>query len=405
MKAFLVILLWFSITSILHSYLLYPLLLRRLARGKRPNRLLFSKEEEWPRVSVILSAYNEQEVIRQKMDSLVGLDYPENKIRLYVGSDCSSDQTNAIVSEYAARHPHLRFFPFTQRRGKPGVINELAGIATEEWGRGPGHIFILTDASVMLDPHCAATLVRHFKNPEIDVVDAHMIHFGMKEEGISRAEDEYISSEVQLKYREGLIWGAMAGPFGGCYAIRSNRFAFVPPNFLVDDFYITMKALEQGGKAINDLEATCREPVSHTIREEFRRKARISAGNFQNMSAFRHLWWPPFRPLSFTFFSHKVLRWLGPFFFIIILLSSGLLAMEGNLFYALLFWVMVGGLIVLPLLDILFNALGINLLPLRGARYFVMMNLALLQGFFKYLKGIRSNVWEPTKRNHGRSKP
>jgi len=395
------ILLWLSLLSVLHSYLLYPLLLRWLARGKQPNRLAFSGEEGWPQVSVILSAYNEQEVIRQKMDSLLGLDYPENRISLYIGSDCSSDQTNAIISEYAARHPRLRFFPYTRRRGKPGVINDLADRAIEEWGRGPGHIFILTDASVMMDSHCASALARHFKNPEIDLVDAHMIHVGMKEGGISRAEDEYISSEVRLKYREGLVWGKMVGPFGGCYALRSNRFTKVPPNFLVDDFYITMKVLEQGGKAINDLEATCREPVSHDIWEEFRRKARISAGNFQNMATFAHLWWPPLRPLPFAFFSHKILRWLGPFFIMAMLLGTGLLALGGNLFYILLFWVMAGGLIILPLMDVLLNALGLNLLPLRGTRYFVMMNLALLQGFFKYIKGIHSNVWEPTKRNHG----
>ena len=399
MTVFLVFLLWLSLLGILHSYLFYPLLLRWLARGKKPNHLVFTPKDNWPQVSIIMSAYNEQAVIRQKMESLLQLDYPEGKLHFYIGSDCSSDQTNAIIANYAAQNAHLHFFPFTERRGKPGVINQLTDIAIEEWGKSAEHIFIITDASVMMDPHCARALVRHFKNPEIDIVDAHMIHIGMKEEGISQAEDEYISSEVRLKHREGLVWGKMIGPFGGCFALRGNRFSRVPSNFLVDDFFITMKVFEQGGKAINDLEATCREPVSHEIGEEFRRKARISAGNFQNLTTFTHLWWPPVRPLAFAFFSHKVLRWLGPFFILIILLTSGLLALGGNLFYTLLFSVMVGAVIMLPLLDVLFNSLGLNLLPLRGVHYFIMMNLALLQGFINFIKGIRSNVWEPTKRN------
>lgn len=395
---------WLSLSGILHSYVVYPLLLRWLARNKKPDRLLYSAEDEWPRLSVIMSAYNEEQVIRQKMESLLQLDYPEGKLKLYIGSDCSVDRTNAIVAEYAANDSRLHFFPFAERCGKPGVVNQLAEAALQDAGNDPEHIFILTDASVMMDPHCARALARHFKNPEIDIVDAHMIHTGIAEEGISRAEDEYISSEVRLKHREGLVWGKMIGPFGGCYALRARRYSRVPANFLVDDFYITMKVFEQGGKAINDLEATCREPVSHELREEFRRKARISAGNFQNLTTFTHLWWPPLHPLAFAFFSHKVLRWLGPFFLLAALLCSAILSLQGNLFYTLLFWVIAGALILLPLLDVLFNSLGLNLLPLRGARYFVMMNLALLQGFIKFIKGIRSNVWEPTKRSH-RSKP
>ncbi|MCB9288601.1 MAG: glycosyltransferase [Lewinellaceae bacterium] len=399
MNELLAIAFWVSLLSIGHSYLFYPLLLRWLARGKKENQIVYSSEEAWPPVSVIMSAYNEQSVIRQKMDSLLHLDYPQGKLRFYIGSDCSTDRTNTIIEEYASRNPHLHFFPFSERRGKPGVINELTARAEEKQGKNKDHVFVITDASVMMDPHCLKALVRHFKNQEVDIVDAHMIHVGMREDGISRAEDEYISSEVGLKHREGLAWGKMIGPFGGCYAVRASRFSRVPPNFLVDDFYITMKVFEQGGKAISDLEATCREPVSHELREEFRRKARISAGNFQNLTTFTHLWWPPVRPLSFAFFSHKVLRWLGPFFIFAILLSSAILGFRGNLFYALLFSVMAGGLILLPLLDLLLNSLGVNILPLRGARYFVMMNLALLQGFINFIKGIRSNVWEPTKRN------
>ena len=151
--------------------------------------------------------------------------------------------------------------------------------------------------------------------------------------------------------------------------------------------------------AINEQNAICYEGVSHEISEEYRRKSRISAGNFQNLSTFPHLWWPPFAPLQFAFFSHKVLRWIVPFLLIIMLITLVGLSLMGNLFYALLLVLLVSGLFFVPLLDVLLKKIGINFSLLRNIRYFLMMNLALLEGFFKYIKGIRSNVWEPTKRN------
>lgn len=399
MELLLEIIFWLCFGSIAYTYLAYPALLHWLARGLKASPPVLAPGEQWPRMTALMSVYNEESVIRQKLDSLVALDYPKDRMALFIGSDCSSDGTNAAVEAYAARYPFIHFYPFEQRQGKPGVINQLARQAAGHWPIGQDHVFVITDASVMLEPRVFYCLARHFKDPAVGLADAHLVHTGMKAAGISKAENQYISTEVRLKHLEGLVWGAMIGPFGACYAVRSNRFVEVPPAFLVDDFYIAMKVLEAGDKAINDLEAICYESVSHEASEEYRRKARISAGNFQNLAVFRHLWWPPVGQLAFAFFSHKVLRWMVPFAIILMLLTCGLLGLTGNLFYLILFCLMVGGLSLVPLLDGLLNRWNVNLLPLRGAHYFIMMNLALLEGFFKYIKGIRSNVWEPTKRN------
>jgi hypothetical protein len=173
----------------------------------------------------------------------------------------------------------------------------------------------------------------------------------------------------------------MLGPFGGCYAIRSDYFSPVPPNFLVDDFYIAMGAFERGGLAVNDLEAYCYEAVSHSIKEEFRRKKRISAGNYQNLRRFGYLCWSKDWKLSFAFCSHIILTLMGN--------------IPGQV---LLINLVVFGLL-LPGLDVLLASQGIHWRILRSLRYFILMNIALLAGFFKYLKGIKSNVWQPTKRN------
>ncbi len=382
-----------------HSYLFYPLLLRFMARGRKNNTDVFAEGDTLPFVSVIMSLYNEEKVIARKLETLLHQEYPPERRAVFIGSDGSIDATNTIVARTVEGIKGVTFIPFTERRGKPGVINQLVEMALQAHPPGEDHILLLTDASVMQSPRVTYHLAKHFRNTGIGVVDAFMIHTGLEDHGISRSEDHYISSEVRLKHWESIVWRQMIGPFGGCYAVRSDFFTRVPPNFLVDDFFITMKAFEKGALAINEPEAKCYEPVSHEWREEFRRKARISAGNFQNLLLFRKMWWPPFSSLSFAFFSHKILRWIGPFLLLIMGMSSAIGALKGNLLSLFLFLCFIGATLLAPLLDAILKKLGINLLLLRNIRYFILMNIALMQGFFKFLKGIRSNVWEPTKRN------
>src|SRR5690606_1843765 len=147
-----------------------------------------------------------------------------------------------------------------------------------------GEVFILTDANVFFTKDTIYQLVKHYKNPEVAQVGGNIINPEHKQDGISFQEKSYLSRENIIKYQEGIIWGCMIGAFGGCYSIRANYFVPVPPKFLVDDFYISMHVLEQNKKALNELDAHCYEDVSNKIKEEFRRKLRISAGNFQNLA-------------------------------------------------------------------------------------------------------------------------
>lgn len=398
---FLRVLCWVSLAGVVHTYLLYPLILRSLACGKPPHELVYKSEEKqlFPRVSILMSAYNEERVLPEKLLSLEQLDYPVEKISLYAGSDHSSDQTGQILEAFAAKHSWAVFVPFSERQGKPAIINQLAARALQDHGKGQGHLLLITDANIILSPKALFHLTRHFRDPQIGVADSHILPYGVKEEGISKAEQRYLSTEVLLKHWEGILWGAMIGPFGGCYAVRSDFFNPAPSTFLVDDFYITMKALEAGGKALNDLEAVCYEGATHDVEVEFRRKKRIGAGNFQNMKVFQKLWWPPFTGLRFAFFSHKILRWITPHLILTGTLCVALLALSGNQMYQILLVLLGVCMFLLPLLDVLLVRMGIQLLILRGIRYFWMMNLALFSGWINYLKGIHTNVWQPTQRS------
>ncbi len=404
MMLFVQILLWGCVYGLVHSYVVYPLLLRWAAAKKQNNQLLHSRDEATlPVVSFIMSLYNEESVIEEKLQTLAQSRYPAHKLRIYIGSDCSSDATNTQVSVWAKQHPQAHFFAFEERRGKPSVINDLISSASDALNGQEAHVLIISDANVLLEPDTIYHLAKHFKNPVIGLVDSNIQHpsqRAMAAEGIAASEDHYISREVRIKHLEGRAWGRTMGPLGGCYAIRAAWFSPVPPNFLVDDFYIAMSVFEQGGRAINELEAVCYEVVSSDLKEEFRRKTRISAGNFANLATFKHLLWPLTSSLSFAFLSHKVLRWLGPFFILTAYLCLwGLTLVGGNQFYGTLLLLASLGLFGVPVLDGLLKKLNINVVLLRYITYFNAMNLALFNGFFKYLKGVQNGIWQPTKRN------
>lgn len=392
------IIFWGSLAALAHTYFFFPMLIRWLAAGKSGNPIFFEKNApELPRVSVVMSVFNEEKVILEKLESLAATDFPAEKIQFFVGSDCSDDSTNLICERFAAARPNFFFKNFEQRRGKPSVINDLAKLIFEKNPPAKNHLLLLTDASVMLERDTIFQLSRHFKNEKIGVVDAQIRAAGLRAEGISRSENQYLTGETLLKHHESLAWGAMMGPFGGCYALRSDLFESVPTNHLVDDFWLNFRVLEHGFQSINELAAVCHEGATHRTQDEYRRKKRIAAGSFQNLWAFRRWVLPPSTRIGFAFFSHKVLRWFGGFFLGAMLISAGGLAFFSG-FFLKIFGLLLAVLAGVPLLDFLFKSLKINFLPLRNLSYFLAMNLALVEGFFKFRRGIRSGTWTRTPR-------
>lgn len=382
------ILFWLSVFMVFHSYVLFPFILKVRA-GKRNMEFPILKEEERPFISILVSAFNEEAVIEEKIESVFKSDYPQEKFELLIGSDNSTDKTNEIVENLALKYPNLIFKPYHSRRGKQNVVNDLFQLSK-------GSILILTDANVIFDINTISEIARAFKNPEVGLVDTNMINRGLKKEGISHQEKAYISREVMIKQHESVVWGSMMGPFGGCYAIRHEDYSKVPSNALVDDFYINMKIFEKGKKAVNNLNARVFEDVSNDLKIEMLRKIRIATGNFQNLKWFRHLLWPMNNGIAFTFLSHKVLRWLGPFFLIIAFVSS-LFLMEFPLYQLALALQFLGFLV--PLIDSVLRKLNIHNKLLRFITHFYSMNLALLIGFFRFTRGVKSGVWKVTKRN------
>lgn len=390
------------VLGIAHSYIIFPFSLEILYRSAYKRMFAAEKVKEiqkWNgKVSVIMSCYNESKVLEDKIACLKDQTCPPSRISFYIGSDASSDDTHSILTAWENEDSRVKFFNYSQRRGKGPVINELTTCALQEWGSGKDHVLIFTDANVMLDRHCIERLIGHFNDPRIGVVDSHMIAISPESRGISVSEQSYIRREVRIKHLEGILWGTMMGTFGGCYALRSDAFTPVPDNFIVDDFFITIQAMLKGFGAINDPDAVCHEVVSQEIGEEYRRKKRISGGNFQNLSYF----WPRIRkaslPFQYCFISHKLLRWLGPMLALGAWLISGFLGLWGYSFFGILF-ILTGSLgAVIMVGDRVLERNRIHIRLLRHVRYFIWMNIAVFEGFIQYLQGIETNVWQPPKR-------
>ena len=383
------IIFWICLTFILHTYLFYHLSIRIFARNKKGNTKIFKIEDEIPFVSILIAAHNEETVISDKILSIVNSSFPETKIEVLVGSDCSTDKTNTIIEQLIKEYACISIVKFENRTGKIGVINSLIEKAKYD-------LVLLTDANVMFDKQSIFELVKHFKNEEIGLVDSKMINIGIKKDGISLQEKTYISNEVSSKNAESLLWGTMMGPFGGCFALRKKLWEKIPSHFLVDDFFINMLVLQKGFKSINEPNAIVFEDVSNDLNDEFQRKIRISSGNFQNLFHYKHLLFD-FSWIAFSFFSHKVLRWLTPFF-ILSMISILPFMIENHRFY---FYFLVGILFCFSLvtIDFLLKSLKVNIKVLRFLTHFTLMNVALFIGFLNYLKGVKSSIWEPTRRN------
>lgn len=387
MHSILLIIFCVSVLLIMHTYVFYPLGMIVLFKKPKTNIVEFIVTDDLPNVAILVAAYNEEKVIGEKIISVFDSTYPAAKIKVYIGSDASTDNTDQIVENLKLRYPNLELVKFGGRVGKISIVNHLQSLGDES-------ILIMTDANVIFKPTTIFELVKPFKDERIGMVAGNIIKESLTNDGISYQEKKYLSLENKIKAAESNAFNLVMGAEGGCYAIRNSQFSKVPSYFIVDDFFITLQVLKRKKFVLFNPQAVCIEDVPSDIAGEYKRKVRISSGNFQNLFFFKHnlvLFW---NPICFTFWSHKVLRWLTPFFLAISLLSS-LLLIPYNILFLYISLVQVAGLLI-PLLNYMFK---FNNTLLKFISHFYLMNFALFEGFIKFTKGIKTSVWQPIKRN------
>jgi len=388
MNLILQVIFWLSLGSILSSYLFYPLVVRFLAYLKKEKTA--QRIDNWPSIEVIFAAYNEEAVLDKKIRSILACDYPSDKLSISIGSDNSYDSSNQILEEWQAKEPCLKVKFYKDRRGKSAIINDLTQKSSAD-------LLLLTDANIIFDKNLICKLVSRLYTDQDAAACGAVIHYGaLPQNGISKQENFYLSWENKLKAAESKLWSIVLGLEGGAYLIKADKFPKIPPLFFMEDFYVSLHLMEHNQKVLWEPKAKVYEDVSVSPQEEYKRKVRIGIGNFQNLKCFKSLVFKKFWPLGFAFLAHKILRWFTPFFLILLLFSSTQLTMF-HWFYAIfsgLYMVFIG----LGLFGILFaQRKGGAFLKYPG--HFIYMNLALLEGFVTYIKGIKSNAWEPTARN------
>lgn len=387
---------WICVAAILYSYLFYPLFVKLLSNIFVPKNPLVFKDNDpqLPQVHILVAVFNEEKVLARKIASSITTTYPNHKVHIHFGSDGSTDASNSMLAEAAKKHPNVHYTLFPAKTGKIGMVNAMY---TAILNIQSNDILILTDANVFFEPDTIYQLVKRFADPKMGLVGGSIINEGSKQDGIFIQEKSYIGIENQIKYWEGNVFGHIMGAFGACYAVKQRYFTPAPANFRSDDFYISMKVLQNGGKSHVEPEAICYENASDELGVEFSRKVRINMGNYQNLGVFWKMLLPPVSKVAFTFWSHKLLRWLGPFLLIGAYISNALL-WEVNVFYGVAF-LCQNIILLLVLIDVILGRLQMQVAVLRYLSYFYQMNLALLIGWFKSIKGVQQDAWQPTKRN------
>ncbi len=377
---------WLCVILVGYTYAGYPALVWflswSLGSAHSPPE---GREDTLPSLTLVLSALNEEAVIGERIQNALDMDYPHDKLELLIGSDGSTDATADIVRSFAS--PRVRLLSFALNRGKASVLNDAVEAAR-------GEILLMTDANTHVDRAAARNLVRWFKEPGVGAVVGRLIL--IDPESGRNADGLYWRYETFLKRRESLLDGLL-GANGAIYAIRKELFAPIPGDTIIDDFLIPLIAkLRSGCKIIYDRDAIAREETAPNLVSEFRRRVRIGAGGYQAIGMLWRLLDPRRGWISLTFFSHKILRWLCPFFLIGMVLLC--IPLSNQLFYKTCLILQV---VSYPTLGYLGLRSQIRMPKLiRLASMFVTINLALLCGFCRWLSGTQKGSWMRTSRSH-----
>jgi cellulose synthase/poly-beta-1,6-N-acetylglucosamine synthase-like glycosyltransferase len=385
---------WICIGGVAYNYVGYPLLLFALSvlsQAKSDCLYLISRHSrrcprsnhDLPRVALLMSVYNEAAVIQSKVKNALETDYPSDRLEFLIGLDAPTDSTAELLSQ--TQSSWLRVFRFHRQRGKLAVLCALAQQTSAE-------IVVFTDANTMLEPKCIRNLVRHFADPQVGAVsgeETRVVAPGTD----PAAESLYWRYESALKLLETRLNCSLGGN-GSVLALRRSLF-HPRKQTVVEDFQISLEIRLRGYRVVYDPEAIAVEEIPPTLSAQFARRIRIGAGNYQVLFGNLECLNPLKGLLAFSFFSHRVLRWLAPLLLLIAFSCSVSMAAQNK------FATLAGAQCLFYLAAFLGYRLKKKGKPHRLLSvpfHFCLMNVALLFGFFRYLRGVKTLAWKSTPR-------
>ena len=389
------ILFWILLFIIVYTYVGYGILLFIIIKVRRffkiGKKVEINPSYE-PEVTLFITAYNEKDYVEVKMKNTLELEYPKEKINIIWVTDGSDDGTPDLLKGY----PNTTVHHLDERNGKIGAMNR--GM---DYVKTP--IVIFSDANTNLGKESVKRIVNLFGNPKVGCVSGEK-RIVSKETDVASGAGEgiYWKYESTLKKWDAELY-SVVGAAGELFAIRTKLYRHVEKDTLLDDFMISLRVAQDGYTIQYDPEAYAVETASANVKEELKRKVRISAGGIQSIVRLRSLLNIfKYGTLSFQYISHRVLRWsLTPLCLVLLIPVLSILAINDGLLsfnlYAVFFW-----------LQLLFYAAALLgwFLENRETRvkilfvpyYFFIMNLSVVLGFFRYMKNSQSVNWERAKR-------
>jgi cellulose synthase/poly-beta-1,6-N-acetylglucosamine synthase-like glycosyltransferase len=373
---------WSSVMALCYTYAGYPLLLA-LVSAVKPRRV--RRQDFEPTVSIIITAYNEERDLADKLENTLALDYPRHLLDIVVASDCSTDRTDEIAQQFVARG--VRLHRQTERLGKTAAQN-----AAVEHVRG--EIILFSDATSLYQPDALRAIMPSFADATVGCVAGRLIYVDGSDSPVGKGARSYWGYETFLKRHESRI-GSLIGASGCLYAVR--RSAYVPLyNEACSDFIIATKMVEQNLRAVYEPGAVCTEETNRQGGKELKMRVRIIAQTLNDLWRHRVM----LNPFLSGFYgvqllSHKVMRYLVPFFLIGLFFASALLAVDSISFRLLLLIQMAG--YACPAFAWMLNRAGIRSRLLALPQYFILANLASLIACYQFLRGERYARWEPIR--------
>lgn len=374
---------WLAAGLLIYSYVVFPALVMAIgARRKAADGAPVATAAP-PAVAVVVAAFNEERHIEERIRNLLAQDYPAERLRILVGSDGSSDRTVEIARRF--EDPRVEVHAFAVNRGKASVLNDLVAAAA------PAEIVVFTDANTHFAADAVRLLVEAIGRGSGAVCGELVLE--KPAQGANR-DDLYWSHERRLKLAEARI-GGLVGANGGVYAIRRELYRPIPPRTICDDFVISMRIATAGEGLAYEPRALAYEETPADVAAEFGRRSRIGIGNYQALFGYPEFLLRGPWALRFTYFSHKVLRWLTPHLLLTMLAASLALCAE-PLYLGLALLQLAGYGMTLAAYATRDRIAWPT--PVLAAVLFALLNVAFLVAFKRYLHSDYGGRWTRTAR-------
>ncbi len=374
------------ILLILYPFAIYPVILfflSKLFKNEAKRKVGLRKK-----ISIIISCYNEENLIEDCIKSIFQSDYPLEDIEVIVGSDGSTDRTAEIVRGLANKYSQIKFFDLA-RSGKNKVLNELCRKAT-------GEILFFLDADVRLSKNSISLMVENYEDDNVGAVLSYVMNINT-EEDINTGhltEDFYQRFEKYIRKKESIVFSTF-NAMGQFYSVRKSLYEPIPNEFVCDDFTPILKVALKRKRNIFDDRAIVYEVRKKSLNGEFARRVRMTSCGMSSVWEARQIFSFKTPAAAFFLFSHKVSRWfVAPCFFLLLVMAIVCYSVSNLALLSLLIQLLI---VLIIIIGWIFEKINFNGSFFRFAYIFFNMNIGMLCGFFKFILRKENSKWESIK--------